>query len=158
MNIADRVETFVEPLLDEIGCELVDIEFCREGHGWVLRLYIDKNGGVSLGDCSSVSRQVSHYLEVDDPVAHPYHLEVSSPGLERPLKKTEDFIRFAGRKGRIKMREPIDGGRVFAGVLGGMDGENIQILVDGDMRSLPLSDIARARLIFEEEKGRKGRA
>ncbi len=158
LNIVDRVETFVEPLLDEIGCELVDIEFRREGHGWVLRLYIDRDGGVTLGDCSSVSRQVNHYLEVDDPLDHPYRLEVSSPGLERPLKKKNDFIRFAGRQSRIKMAEPVDGRRVFVGVLDGMDGENVRILVDGDMFSLHIADIARARLAFEDEKGQKGKA
>ena len=158
LNIVDRVEAFVGPLLDEIGCELVDIEFSREGHGWVLRLYIDKDGGVGINDCSSVSRQVSHYLEVDDPVDHPYHLEVSSPGLERPLKKKDDFIRFAGRKGRVKMREPVDGRRVFAGVLDGIDGEKIRILVDKDVFCLSIGDIVRARLVFEEEKGQKGRA
>lgn len=155
MNIVGRVETFVEPLLAEIGCELVDLEFTREGHGWVLRLYMDKDGGVTIEDCRSVSRQVNHYLEVDDPVDHPYHLEVSSPGLERPLKKKKDFIRFAGRKARIKMEEPIDGRRVFVGILDGVDGEYILIIVDGERVRLQLTDVFRARLIFEEEKGQK---
>lgn len=155
LNIVDRVETFVEPLLGEIGCELVDIEFCKEGHGWVLRLYIDREGGVTLGDCSSVSRQISHYLEVDDPLNHPYHLEVSSPGLERPLKKKDDFVRFAGKKVRVKMAQPVDGRRVFVGILDGVDGEDARVVVDGHIFCLPIADVARARLAFEEEKGQK---
>ena len=155
MNIVDRVETFVEPLLEEIGCELVDKEFRREKHGWVLRLYIDKDGGVTLKDCSSVSRQVNHYLDVDDSIDHPYHLEVSSPGLERPLKKKNDFIRFAGRNVRIKMQEPVYGRLVFVGLLDGMTGEDVRVIVDGDMFCLRITDIARARLTFAEEKGHK---
>ncbi|HHB76748.1 MAG TPA: ribosome maturation factor RimP [Desulfobulbus sp.] len=129
--------------------ELVDIEFRREGHGWVLRIFIDRPGGVTLEDCAQVSREVSNYLEVEDPVEHAYHLEVSSPGLERPLKKEKDFIRFSGRMARIKLREKRNDQRVFIGRLQGMENEKVILDVDGRIESFLPADIARARLILE---------
>jgi ribosome maturation factor RimP len=95
---------------------------------------------------------VSSYLEVEDPIEHAYHLEVSSPGLERPLKKKDDFIRFAERNARIKLREKIENQRVFIGILKGIEDENVLLFVDGTLRSFPLSDITRARLVLEEGK------
>ncbi|RUM36255.1 MAG: ribosome maturation factor RimP [Desulfobulbus sp.] len=132
-----------------MGVELVDIEFRREGHGWVLRIYIDRSGGVTLEDCAKVSREVSSYLEVEDPVEHAYHLEVSSPGLERPLKKEKDFIRFSGRMARIKLREKRNDQRVFTGRLQGMENEEVLLEIDGRIERFLPADIARARLILE---------
>ncbi|HHL34097.1 MAG TPA: ribosome maturation factor RimP [Desulfobulbaceae bacterium] len=129
--------------------ELVDIEFRREGHGWVLRLFIDRSGGVTLEDCTKVSREVSSYLEVEDPIEHAYHLEVSSPGLERPLKKERDFIRFSGRMARVKLREKRNDQRVFIGRLQGMENEEVLLEVDGRIERFLPADIARARLILE---------
>ncbi len=149
VGIIARVEEFIAPLLADMNIELVDTEFRREGHGWVLRLFIDRKGGVTLEDCTRVSREVSSYLEVEDPIEHAYHLEVSSPGLERPLKKKDDFIRFAGRSARIKLREKRDDQRVFIGMLQGVENEEVLVDVDGRMQKFPLVDIARARLILE---------
>ena len=149
VNIIERVETFVAPLLVEMNIELVEIQFRREGHGWVLRLFIDKDGGVTLEDCTAVSREVSRYLEVEDPIEQAYHLEVSSPGLERPLKKKDDFVRFAERRARIKMREKIDEQRVFIGTLQGVDGDDVLLRIDGRQQRFPLTGIARARLVLE---------
>ncbi|NOQ46382.1 MAG: ribosome maturation factor RimP [Desulfobulbaceae bacterium] len=145
-SIVKTVQGFVEPLLAERGLELVEIQFRREGHGWVLRLFIDKEGGVIIDDCAGVSREVSAYLEVEDLISHAYHLEVSSPGLERPLKKVDDYKRFSGKKARIKMKEPIGGQRVFIGTLEGVDNGSVLLLVDAQQVSLELDNISRARL------------
>jgi ribosome maturation factor RimP len=150
-SVVGQVEAFAEPLLEDMGIELVDIEFRREGHGWVLRLYIDRQDGVTLDDCATVSREVSRYLEVEDPIEQAYHLEVSSPGLERPLKKEKDFARFSGRRARIKLLEKRDGQRIFTGTLAGMeDGVVLLKTETGVERFMPM-EIARARLLFEEE-------
>lgn len=149
VNVIERVGDFISPLLVEMDIELVEIQFRREGHGWVLRLFIDKDGGVTLEDCTSVSREVSRYLEVEDLIEHAYHLEVSSPGLERPLKKKDDFIRFAERRARIKTREKIDEQRVFIGTLKGVEGENVLLFIDGQLHHFPLADISKARLVLE---------
>ncbi len=149
VGIIAQVEDFIVPLLADMGVELVDIEFRREGHGWVLRIYIDRSGGVTLEDCAKVSREVSSYLEVEDPVEHAYHLEVSSPGLERPLKKEKDFIRFSGRMARIKLREKRNDQRVFIGRLQGMENEEVLLEIDGRIERFLPADIARARLILE---------
>jgi len=149
VNIIERVEEFISPLLTDMGIELVEIQFRREGHGWVLRLFIDRQGGVTLENCTAVSREVSRYLEVEDPIEQAYHLEVSSPGLERPLKKKDDFIRFAGRRARVKMQEKIDDQRVFIGTLKGVEEDDVVLSIDGQLHYFPLAGISRARLILE---------
>ncbi len=149
VGVIAQVEEFIVPLLTDMDIELVDIEFRREGHGWVLRLFIDRPGGVTLDDCTRVSREVSSYLEVEDPIEHAYHLEVSSPGLERPLKKEKDFIRFSGRMARIKLREKRNDQRVFIGRLQGMNNGEVLLDVDGRTERFLPADIARARLILE---------
>jgi len=129
-----------------MGMELVEIQFRREGHGWVLRLFIDKEGGITIDDCAAVSREISAYLEVEDLIDHAYHLEVSSPGLERPLRKREDFIRFAERLVRIKLREPINGQRVLIGTLLGLEGEMVLLEMDNETVRIDMENIAKARL------------
>ncbi len=149
VGIIARVEDFIVPLLADMDLELVDIEFRREGHGWVLRLFIDRPGGVTLENCTKVSREVSSYLEVEDSIEHAYHLEVSSPGLERPLKKEKDFILFSGRMARIKLREKRNDQRVFIGKLLGMENEEVLLDVAGRIERFLPADIVRARLILE---------
>lgn len=148
---SDRLLTtilgFVEPLLAEMGMELVDAQFRREGNGWVLRFFIDKEGGITIDDCAKVSREVSAYLEVEDLIAHAYNLEVSSPGLERPLKKKEDFIRFAHRKVRIKVREPIMGEqKLLIGMLEGVEGNAVVVALENEKVSIDMDNISKARL------------
>ena len=144
------VENFATPLLDEMGLELVEVQF-RQESGWKLRLFIDRNEGVNVDDCASVSRQVATYLEVEDIIGHAYTLEVSSPGIERPLKRLEDFVRFSGKKIRVKLSEPVDDQHVFCGILTGVDeGKNsITLAVDGSdakQMVIDLRAVARARL------------
>ncbi len=145
-RIISTVQEFAEPVLAEHGLELVEIQFRPEAHGWVLRLFIDREGGVTIDDCADVSREISAWLEVEDLIEHSYHLEVSSPGLERPLRRRQDFERFSGRKARIKLKEPVGEQRVFVGTLAGLEGETVVLLVDGREQRFALNMISRARL------------
>ena len=149
-RVIRAVEDFATPLLDEMGLELVDVQF-RQESGWVLRLFIDQTEGVNVDDCASVSRQVATYLEVEDIIQRAYTLEVSSPGAERPLKRLEDFIRFSGKKIRVKLSDPVADQRVFCGILTGVDKEknSITLAVDGSDEKqmvIDLRAVARARL------------
>jgi ribosome maturation factor RimP len=140
------IQGFAEPLLVDLGMELVEVQFRREGHGWVLRLFIDKEGGVAIDDCAKVSREISTYLEVEDLIPHAYHLEVSSPGLERPLRKREDFVRYADRLARIKLREPIGEQKVLVGTLLGLEGDAVVLALDKETVRIDLENISKARL------------
>ena len=152
----ERVEatarTLAEPLLSANGLELLDVEFVHEREGWVLRLTIDKKGGVGLEDCTNVSRSVGPLFDVEDLVDRPYHLEVSSPGLDRPLKKPEHFRQVEGKKVRVKTFSPIGEPprRNFSGTLKGLMGDAIAVEVEGagEFR-IPLTQIAKANLEFE---------
>lgn len=140
------IEEYAGPVLDGMGLELVEVQFRREGHGWVLRLFIDREQGVTIDDCARVSREISTWLDVEDLIEHAYHLEVSSPGLERPLKKPADFLRFSGRKARIKIRESRDDRRVFTGILGPVEDDAIILIVDENPVRIAFEEIAKARL------------
>ncbi|WP_457574081.1 ribosome maturation factor RimP [Desulfolithobacter sp.] len=144
--IIQDIEAYATPLLRDMGLELVEVQYRREGHGWVVRLFIDREGGVTIDDCASVSRQLSAWLDVEDLISHAYNLEVSSPGLERPLKKREDFIRFAGRKARVKLQEPLDGRRVFTGIIDRVEEDGVVLLLDEGPVTLAFDAMARARL------------
>lgn len=147
-KVLAAIEQYAEPLLRDMGLELVEVQFRREGHGWVLRLFIDREQGVTLDDCAAVSRAISTWLDVEDLIEHAYHLEVSSPGLERPLKKIEDFQRFAGRKAKVKLKEPRDGQNVFIGTLDQVAGGQVTLLADGGPVTILFEEIARARLVL----------
>jgi len=144
-----RVETVALPLLEELGLELVEVQFRREQSGWVLRLIIDKQGGVNLEDCTAVSRELSQLLDIEDFVDQAYNLEVSSPGLDRPLKSMADFQRFTGRKAKIKTIEPIAGEHVFIGKIQKTEGESIVLEVGRREVVIPFSQVAKARLEVE---------
>ncbi len=148
-EIIQKVWELAEPVVISLGLELVDVEFQRERQGWVLRLYIDKPGGVNLGDCVRVSEVLGDLLDAKDFIHHAYHLEVSSPGLDRPLRKKEDFKRFAGDKVRIQMEEPIEGRRNFTGLLRGIEGEDILLEVDGRLWRLPRDKVKKANIKYE---------
>lgn len=147
-RIVTVVENFSRPIVEALGLELVEVQFRRES-GWVLRLFIDSPKGVTVDDCAAVSRQVSSYLEVEDVIEQAYTLEVSSPGLERPLKRKEDFVRFSGRQARIKLREPIDGQRVFIGLLSTLEENILTMDIEGRLMKFDLDAITRARLVLE---------
>lgn len=145
--VIERVEEFANALLPSMGLELVEVQFRREGHGWVLRLYIDCEQGITVDHCADVSRELSDFLDVEDLIDHPFSLEVSSPGLERPLKSFRDYTRFVGRKVKVKLRETIEGQKVFVGNIQQVREESIElVLEDQSTVVLPFEHIRKARL------------
>jgi ribosome maturation factor RimP len=143
----DSVARLAEPLCTAEGMELVHVEYQREPGGLTLRVYLDKPGGVTLDDCVDISRQLEDLLDVNMPDGPPYRLEVSSPGLDRPIGKIKDFIRFEGHRARIRLAVAINGRKNFTGVLAGVVDETIQLSLDKETIRLKFSDITRARLI-----------
>jgi len=148
-RVSEKVASLVSPVLEKAGMELVDIEYRKEGSGWVLRLFIDRDGGVALDDCADVSREVEALLDADDIIPHAYSLEVSSPGLNRPLKKEGDFKRFAGKMAKIKTFEAIGGSRNFKGRIEACDDGVVVLDVDGTIHRIPLKKIAKANIEYE---------
>ena len=139
-----------EPVIEAMGYELVGVEFTGSGKHGTLRIYIDREGGISLDDCAAISHQVSGILDVEEPIRQPYDLEISSPGIDRPLFKLSDYERFAGCTARIRLAVARMGRKNFTGRLRGVaDAGLVQIEVDGQMYSLPFADIARANLVGE---------
>ena len=137
----------LEPVVTGLGYELVEIEYQPNPKHGVLRIFIDQPDGIQLDDCQEVSNQVSALLDVEDPIPGHYNLEVSSPGLDRPLNKVEDFERFTGEMVKIKTVMAIDGQRNFKGLLRGIEGDDITIEFDGKQVTLPLASIEKARLV-----------
>jgi len=145
----EQLIELIEPAVTAMGYELSDLEFAAgSGHG-VLRLFIDRDEGIDLDDCEKVSRQVSGLLDVEDPIAANYNLEVSSPGLDRKLVKPEHFDRFTGCTVRIRLRRLVGGRRRFRGELLGRDEDRIRVLSDGEIHEMPLAEIDVARLVPE---------
>ena len=146
----DRIREVVLPILDSMGLELVDLELSGRGKGSHLRIFIDKAGGISVDDCEQVSRYVSHALDVADPIPSSYMLEVSSPGLDRPLRRIEDYRRYTGKLVRLKLARPMNGAWVIIGRLQGLQEDSLMIKPDdGDPVRIALSEIAQARLEVE---------
>jgi len=143
-HLVELVRQTAEPM----GYELVGVAYASggKGHG-VLRVYIDREEGITLDDCVAVSHQLSGVLDVEDPIAENYELEVSSPGLDRPLFRPEHFERFAGERVRLRLSRPRDGQRKFDGVLQGLKADLVVLEVDGDAIELPFDDIDSARLV-----------
>ena len=138
-----------EPVVEGLGYDLVEIEhFPNPKHG-VLRLYIDKEGGIKVADCSAVSRQIGALIDVEDPIRGKFNLEVSSPGSDRPLRRLKDFQRFTGSMVKLKTVIPLDGQRNFKGRLLQADEETVVIETDTEELSLPMSSIDKARIVPE---------
>lgn len=145
-----KIKAMAEALLQEEKMELVDMELLREGRGWVLRLFIDKVGGITLDDCASVSRQLGDQLEVEDLIPFRYTLEVSSPGLDRPLKKDQDFLRHIGKQVQVITRSPWEGRSFFKGkMLDYQVSGTLSLAEKNKVWEIPVSLIAKARLVFE---------
>jgi len=141
----------LEPTVESLGYELADLELRIGGKNGLVRVFIDRPEGVGLEDCEAVSRQVSALLDVEDPVPGHYVLEVSSPGLDRPLRGPDDYRRFAGRLAKVVVTEPVDNQKAFEGRLGGIE-DNETVLLEarnGRLHKLPLRLIARGRLEVE---------
>ena len=144
-----ELEELAETLVISEGMELVDLEYRRQGPRWVLRLFIDKEGGVTVDDCANISRQLGDLLDAKDIVPQAYVLEVSSPGLNRPIKKKEDFRRFAGRKVELRLVSPLEGRRKIVGDLVGIENEKVIVTAAEGRCSIALEDIDRANLVYE---------
>lgn len=146
-KVVATVEELATPLVTGLGLELVGVEYVKEGGRWYLRIFIDKPGGVTLDDCQAVSESLDPLLDEADPIPHSYHLEVSSPGIERPLKKPADFERFSGHRVQLTTFTPQDGQRKFTGRLEGLEDQMVVLtLDDGQERRIPFSEVATARL------------
>jgi ribosome maturation factor RimP len=149
-KVTEVVEELAEPIFQELGLELVEIEFVKEGKSWFLRVYIDKDNGVDIEDCGLVSEKLSEKLDELDPIPQNYFLEVSSPGAERPLKKDKDFQKAIGKNVFIKTYEPIDGEKSFEGTLLEFDGQHVKIEMKIKTRKktidIPYEKVANARL------------
>lgn len=144
----EGLQAIVRRPVEAMGYELVGVELFRKGqYSMVLRVYIDREGGINLDDCSAVSHQLSGVLDVEDPIAENYDLEVSSPGLDRPLFEQAHFERFKGRRARLKLSTPLQGRRKLDGILAGTDGDTL-LMEEGDVvHRIPFEQIDTARLV-----------
>ena len=148
-DILESVREIIEPIVIAEGMELVHIEYRRERKRWVLRLYIDKEEGVTIDDCSDISRQASHLMDIDELIPHNYVLEVSSPGLGIPLKREEDFIKHKDRLVRFKVDNPIDRWKNFKGRLLDYEAGVVKVKVGDEIISLSFSKISEANLVHK---------
>ena len=150
MEVREEVRLLALPLAEEAGFELVDVEFLVQGRHRSIRVLLDKPGGVNLGDCSGFSRRLSDCLDMNQTVPWTYHLEVSSPGLDRPLRTLEAVSRFIGRRASVSLIEAEDGRRNFEGVLKGCEGQRVGLsLDDGQEHWFEWAGIRSARLVVD---------
>jgi ribosome maturation factor RimP len=148
--IEQKAESILGPLLKAEGFSLVAVDYKWEQRGWVLRVYVDKEGGVTLDDCARVSWEFGQLLDVEDMIPTSYRLEVSSPGLDRPLKKEADFVKYSGRRVRIKTKDQVSGRRNFKGDLLGCAEGKVMVQVEGsEVFTIPFSSILKANLEVE---------
>ena len=144
-----KTESFIQPIVDKYHFELVDVEYVKEAGNWYLRGYIDKPGGITVNDCETVSRAFSDRLDEDDFIEDSYIMEISSPGLDRPLKKEKDFKRSLGKLVEIRTYRPIEKQKEFCGILNAYDSNSVTIDEDGTERVFDKKDTALIRLAIE---------
>lgn len=146
-----KTEQLIQPLIDANNFELVDVEFVKEGSDWYLRVYINKDGGITVDDCELISRAFNEILDREDYISEQYIFEVSSPGLMRPLKKEKDYKRSVGKLIDIKLYKPVDKCKEFTGVLDSYDKDTVTIKMDDDtQKTFDRSNLAMIRLAFCE--------
>ncbi|QQE80841.1 ribosome maturation factor RimP [Alicyclobacillus sp. SO9] len=152
-RVTDIVERMALPILEQEGLELVDVEYKKEGPNWYLRVFIDKDEGIDIDDCTRVSEQLSDLLDEADPIQNAYFLEVSSPGAERPLKKPADFERAVGKKVFVSLYEPLQKQKNYEGKLQQFDGQRLELAYfqKGVPKqiAIPLEKVAAARLAVD---------
>lgn len=153
-GIAPTVKTLAQPLADEMGYILWDVEYVREGAEYYLRITLDSEDGITIEDCERFSRAIDPILDEADPIAESYHLEVSSPGIERDLKTVEHIAACCGWDVEAKLFTPLDGSRIWRGVLEGMDEQKqVLISVGGNVKAIPFSAISRLTTVFDFSSG-----
>ena len=148
-QVEHEVMELAQSFVSSAGLELVDLEYRKEGRSWVLRLFIDKEGGVTVDDCAYISRQFGDFLDVKDIIPQAYVLEVSSPGLNRRLRKKEDFSRFSGHKVQLRLVSPMEGRKKIVGDLLGIENETVIVVSAEGRCAIPLGEIAKANLVYE---------
>jgi ribosome maturation factor RimP len=141
--IQDKIGAFIEPVIKQNGYELVDLEIAGQNY---LRIRVGREGGLNLDDCAAISRKIEEALDASDIIGDKYFLEVSSPGIDRPVKKREDFVRFAGKRVKITTREKMQDTHSFAGILKGLSGDNVQVEENGAVTEIPFDIIKKANL------------
>ncbi len=139
----------LEPVVNALGCELWGIEYIGQGKHSILRVYIDKEGGVNIDDCTQVSRQISSLLDVEDPISGEYTLEVSSPGLDRILFTLEQFKEYAGYHAKLKLTENFEGKRNFSGQIKTVENEEVVLIIGDEQYTLPYELIEKANIISQ---------
>ena len=157
-TIISRLEDLIRPLVESQGADLVDLQYGmpRRGRG-ILRLFVDRPGGISIEELARINRIVGGLLEVHDVIPGSYNLEVSSPGLTRALKKPEDYQRYAGRLVRVTTRAPWEGRQVHSGILQGLEDDQVRLKEGESVLCIPLSEVARARLEIDlKNTGKEG--
>ena len=147
-NTEKRIEELIQPTVTEMGYELVDVEFVKEGPNWYLRIFIDKEGGVTIDDCEAVSKTLEKIFDEKDPIEQAYFLEISSPGIDRPLKKKEDFIKYNGEMVDVKLYKPYEGSKEYTGKLAGYDENDGTVTIEVDDKNIAFTkkEIAGIRL------------
>lgn len=146
-TLEQNLKEMLTPAIEDLGCELWGIECQRAGRFMTVRLFIDKDGGVGIEDCADVSRQVSAILDVEDPIADKYNLEVSSPGLDRPLFTLSQFERFVGQDVSIHLRIPVADRRKWQGKLEKVDNDMITLVVDGQEQVFVFGNVQKANVV-----------
>ena len=148
-SVTESIEELVTPITEENRLELVDVEYKKEGKNWFLRIFIDKEGGVTVEDCTRVSREIEDLIDVEEVVPTSYVLEVSSPGLDRPLKKEKDFLRFKGKRAHVTTYTPIHEQKNFNGTIRDFQEDILFLDIDSQSVEIPKNQIAKARLEIE---------
>ncbi|MDX1756986.1 MAG: ribosome maturation factor RimP [Marinobacter sp.] len=143
----NKLEEMLQPVVEGLGYEFWGLEFRSQGHHSKLRVFIDSEHGISVDDCEKVSRQVSGVLDVEDPIQTEYTLEVSSPGMDRPLFRLEQYEAFAGHQVQLRLRMAFEGRRKFQGLLKGIEGQDVVVIVDDHEYLLPFDAIERANIV-----------
>ncbi|MBQ7660656.1 MAG: ribosome maturation factor RimP [Clostridia bacterium] len=150
-NIAAEVEAFLTPVVEELGYLLWDVEYVKEGSEWYLRVTIDSENGITIDDCERVHRAIDPVIDQHDPIENAYHLEVSSPGIERVLRTDAHIKAFLGEEVEVKLFAAVDGQKTLRGILGKLDGGVLSLDVDGKTLSLDRDKIARITTVFDFE-------
>jgi len=146
-SLEERLTAMFKPNVEDLGYELVGIEYVRAGKHSTLRVYIDHENGILVDDCAAVSREISALMDVEDPITNEYTLEVSSPGLERPLFSADQYAAFIGSEVKVQLRMPIQNRRRWKGVIASVEGEIICVNVDGTEERFALSNIQKANIV-----------
>lgn len=151
-QITGKIHELAEPVLENIGFELIDVEYLSMHGKWVLRLYIDKEGGVTIDDCAYVSNELGDLIDIKNIINHEYVLEVSSPGLNRPLRRKKDFLGAIGEKAKIRTIKPIEGRRNFTGRIMDFHDNTICLETENGIIDISLSEVERSNLLYDFNK------